>query len=364
MRHILKNLLTATALAGAIAATPALASDFYKGKTVNFVVGYAPGGGSDLTCRLFANHMSKYVEGNPNIVVRNMPGASGANAINYVGEAARPDGLNAICGTLSILLPMLDDPALRVDLTKFQFVAGVSDSQVFFVRSDVGPGLKTGQDIFNVPEFTFGGFRVTANKDLPARLAMHMLGLKYKYVTGINGDGAGRTAVQQNFVHGWLEGLASYVTITDPTMVKTGMVVPLFQTGLLNDKGELNRRDAALPGVPTFVEFYEQKFGKKPSGPHWDAYYAVLAPYAVSQRSLAFPPGTPPEAVKAMRDAFDKMLKDPAFLADAAKVLGEGAEVFGADRVQDTFVKALSPSDAIKQVLRAMVESGNAATRK
>src|SRR5690606_28983368 len=136
----------------------------------------------------------------------------------------------------------------------------------------------------------YGGFRVDSAKDIPARLYLDLLGLDYKYVTGINGDGAGRAAIQQNFVNTWMEGLASYVSITDPTMVKTGEVVPLFQSGLLDDDGQMTEKDPAVPDVPTFLEFYETKFGKKPEGPKWDAVNVILGTYAASQRSVALAP--------------------------------------------------------------------------
>src|SRR5690606_9502654 len=88
----LSGMIGAAALAGAclLAGPTSAAAPFYEGKTLSFIVGYAPGGSSDITCRLFAKHLSRFIEGNPTIVVRNMPGASGWNALNYVGEAARP----------------------------------------------------------------------------------------------------------------------------------------------------------------------------------------------------------------------------------------------------------------------------------
>ena len=248
---------------------------------------------------MFANHLGRHIDGNPTIVVRNMPGASGANAANFVGEAARNDGLTALCGTISIALPLLNDPALRVDFTKFNFITGVADSQVFYVRTDVKPGLKNGQDIFNAQDLIYGGFFVSSTKDLSARPALNVLGLKYKYITGINGDGAGRTAVQQNFVNAWMEGLASYVTITDPTLVKTGVVVPVFQSGLPDEQGELTRRDIAAPDIPTFLDLYKAKFGKMPEGKDWDIVKLLLGSQAVAQRALALAPEAPPAAVEA-----------------------------------------------------------------
>ncbi|MGE3245367.1 MAG: hypothetical protein AB7F96_04700 [Beijerinckiaceae bacterium] len=353
-----KSVLAACA-AAALLASPASAADpFYKGKTISFVVGYAPGGGSDLSCRVFAKHMPKYIAGNPTIIVRNMPGASGANAINYVGEAARPDGLTAVCGTLSILLPMLDDPALRVDLRKFHFIAGVADSQVMYVRKDVKPGINKPDDVFKAEGLVLGGFLVTSAKDIPERLLADLAGIKYRYVTGLRGDGGGRTAMRQGIINMYMEAVASFATITMPTLVKSGTVLPLFQTGLLDDKGDLTQRDPSLPDIPTFLDFYKAKFGKEPSGQMWEAINAILGPYAVSQRGLALAPNAPKEASAALRAAVPATLKDKEFLADARKSMGEGIQAFGGERVQTTFMKALDIKPELKAFLKAYVEQG------
>ncbi len=365
MNHI-KSLLavstlsmSALALSPGVTGTAAMAADpYYKGKTVKFVVGYRPGGGSDLSCRVFAKHMSKHVAGNPTIIVQNMPGASGANALNYVGEVARPDGLTAICGTLSILLPILEDPALRVDLRKFHYIAGVADSQVMYVRSDVKPGIKKASDVFNAQGLVLGGFRVTSAKDIPERLLADMLGLKYRYVAGLRGDGGGRAAMKQGIINLYMEAVASFGTITMPTMVKNGTVVPLFQSGLLDDNGNLTQKDPALPNIPTFHAFYKAKFGKEPAGQKWDAILSVLGPYAVSQRSIALSPNAPKEAVAALRAGVPATLKDKGFLADAKKSMGEGIQAFGGDRVQKTILKALDVKPEMKKFFRAYVEEG------
>lgn len=359
-----RRIFAAVIAMAACCAVPANAAEpYYKGKTINFIVGYAPGGGSDLTCRVFANHMGRYIDGNPTIVVKNMPGASGANAANYVAEAARPDGLTALCGTISFALSLLGDRALRVDFAKFNYIVGVADSQVFYVRSDVKPGIKNAIDIFNAENLIYGGFFVSSTKDLSARPALNALGLKYKYVTGINGDGAGRTAVQQNFVNAWMEGLASYVSITDPTLVKTGVVVPVFQSGLPDQNGEITQRDIAAPTIPTFIDLYKEKFGKLPSGMDWDVVKLLLGSQAVAQRALALAPNAPPEAVQALRAATDPMLQDPKFREEAERVMGLGVQAFPGERVAKVLQGALTGPAETRAYIKELVESGSKATR-
>jgi len=359
-KHIVASMLAVAFLsAGAQAEVP-----FYKGKTISFIVGFAPGGSSDLTCRVIANHMSRHIAGNPNIVVKNMPGAAGANAANYVGEAARNDGLTALCGTVSFALALLDDPALRVDFTKFQHIVGVADSQVFYVRSDVKPGMKTAADIFHAEGLVLGGFFVSNTKDLSIRPGLNALGIKYKYVTGINGDGAGRTAIQQNFVNAWEEGLASFVSITEPTLVKTGIVVPVFQSGLPDENGEITQRDPSAPDIPTYLELYKEKFGKAPSGKDWDAASLLWGSQVVAQRAVALSPNAPADAVSALRAAVEPMLSDPEFRSEAEHVMGVGVRAFPGERVATILERALHAPPETRAYLKEMVETGNKATRE
>src|SRR5215211_6162453 len=77
--------------AGAPARADAV-SNFYTGKTVNLVIGYAPGGGYDLYARTLARHMARHIPGNPNIIVQNMPGAGSLKAANFLYTIAPKDG--------------------------------------------------------------------------------------------------------------------------------------------------------------------------------------------------------------------------------------------------------------------------------
>jgi len=363
MKHLITATASAAILAGATFSAVAQDKPFYEGKTLNFVVGYTAGGASDLSCRVFANHLGKHIAGNPTIVIRNMPGASGMNAINYVGEAARNDGLTALCGTVSIMPPLLRNPELRVDLGKFTFIMGVADSQVFFIRADVAPGIKEGEDIFKAQNIVYGGFAVDSAKDVTGRAYLDLLGIQYKYVTGYSSDGDGRTAIQQNFVNTWMEGLGSYVAVTDPTLAKPGTIVPIFQSGLLDNEGKMTVRDPAVPDTPTFMEFYKAHFNAEPEGPLWDTVNAINGTYAASQRSIGMAPGAPQEAVAALQAAVEPLLADEEFWKEARQVLGDGVQIFGGDRVQSVYQNALNPSESTVEAIKKMVETGHAATR-
>src|SRR5438445_8129444 len=85
----------AMVVTAALAATPAHAdtvADFYKGKQINLIVGYGPGGGYDIYARLLARHFGRFIPGHPNVVVQNMPGAGSLRAVNYLNKIAPKDG--------------------------------------------------------------------------------------------------------------------------------------------------------------------------------------------------------------------------------------------------------------------------------
>ena len=82
----------------------AMASSFYEGKTISFVVGLAPGGGYDVYARLLARHLPKYVPGSPKIIVENRVGAASGTAATYVYRIAPKDG--TVVGVTLEILPL------------------------------------------------------------------------------------------------------------------------------------------------------------------------------------------------------------------------------------------------------------------
>ena len=353
-----------TLLAFGVSQIALAADNFYKGKRVTVMIGYSPGGGSDLTGRLVSRHLGRHVAGNPQFIVKNMPGAGGTIAVNYVGEAAKPDGQTAFWGTFPLQAQLLGDEALKVDLRKFEYIAGTPGNQVLYIRSGVAPGIKKPADIFKAQKVVLGGLRVSSNKDLAERLALEILGVKYKYVTGFKGNSRARAAVQQSVVNTYLEGLPSYLGVAVPTMVKTGMVTPIYQLGVPSKSGDQMERDPEASDIPVMAELYEMKHGKKPSGIAYAAYVALTSPYAIAQRVLALAPGSPKDAIKALRVGVLKMREDPAFQADMMKVIKYKLPVYPGERAEKAMLSALGISGDVKAFLKNHLENGKKLARK
>src|SRR5262245_3607108 len=115
-------------------------ADFYRNKTVRIVVGFSAGGGYDQYSRLIARHLSKYIPGNPTIIVDNMAGAGSIIAANHTFNAAPKDGtmIGNISGPI-ILEQLFGNPAVQFDLAKFRYLAvPVSESYVMVLQPKPG----------------------------------------------------------------------------------------------------------------------------------------------------------------------------------------------------------------------------------
>src|SRR3981189_1618816 len=178
------------------AAPKAHADDpFYKGKRLTILINFAPGGPTDLEGRLFAKHLSRHIEGQPNVAIQNRDGAGRIVGPKYRGEVAPRDGSIAGYFTGTAFMYALDPERFRVDFKTYQFVATQAGTTVHFVRTDVAPGMKEPTDIAKAKDLIVGGLSVDTPKDLRLRLGMDMLGLPYKYVTGYRSRPAARVGV-------------------------------------------------------------------------------------------------------------------------------------------------------------------------
>src|SRR5947207_4310550 len=129
---------------------PAMAEDFYAGKTLRIIVGVEAGGTVDTMARLFASYLRRHIPGNPLVVIQNMPSAAGVGATNFVYEKAEPDGLTILFNSWDPLAQALGDQGMRARYENFEYVGGVGESRVIYGLTDMVPvGLKQSYDIIN-----------------------------------------------------------------------------------------------------------------------------------------------------------------------------------------------------------------------
>jgi tripartite-type tricarboxylate transporter receptor subunit TctC len=287
----------------------AASDEFFKGKSIRFVVGNSVGGAMDDWGRFLAQHLGRNIPGNPDFVVQNMAGAGGVIAANYVYNVAKPDGL-----TLGFINPaiyidqLLGSKEVKFDWRKFSWIGSPERiDQVLFIRSDVP--YKTLEDMRKAsePPRCAALARAGLGYFLP-RLLDEGLGVKLHMVLGYGGGGEMNLAIEKGEVHCRAGTVSAYVG-REPTRtwIKTGFVRALVQSG--------TKRYSKLPEVPTLYELMETH--KTPDA------VKRLAKVMLSSGDLGRPiissPGTPPDRVKMLREAFTKTMKDPALIADATK---------------------------------------------
>ena len=303
-----------------LAPVVAAEKSYYQGKNIVFLINFAAGGPTDIEGRIVARHLGKYIPGNPAIIVQNMPGAGGVTGMNFLGEVAKPDGLTMGYFTGPYNHQMMRTPTLRVDLGKLPYIASVASVTVCYIRSDVPPGIKKPTDIAKAARFRAGGVSFDSNKDLRFRLAFDILGLKYDYVTGYNSSNDARLAVQRNEIQYHDENIPGYRGVVEPQLVKTGIVTPLYYHDVVKPDGTMGK-SPDYPELNSFTEVYTQIHGKPPTGIKYEALKAAnMASQNLSRVGL-LPPGSPPEAVAALRQAFVGLSNDEEFIGDAKKVM-------------------------------------------
>jgi len=300
---------------------------FYAGRSLELLVPYATGGGTDLQARFMTPYLRKYIAGNPRIQVVNVPGADGVIGLNKFALTQPHNGDSAIFGTgAGSLLYLLREPGVRYDLRKFVPALAVPGGDVFYVSPSTG--VKKPADLLRPNQPLRLAAAMPVGGDTLALVALKLLGVKAQAIMGYEGKGRARVAFEQGETNLDYQSTTSYL-MNVTTLVERGQAVPLFTTGLM--KGGQLLRDPVFPHLPTVGEAYEEMYGGKPAGPAWEAVKALVTTVNTMQKILWFHADAPPEAVEAVRAAAAKMAQDPQFLREGMKIMGDYRLVFGED---------------------------------
>lgn len=358
-------LSTAAIAVAALAATaPAMGASkpFYKGKRITFIGNYPAGGANSTEGRIFAQHLARHIPGKPRIIFRDMGGAGGLVATNFLAEAARPNGMTVGFFTWNPIAQVLSDPGLRINYPQFEFVAAAAPPVIAYIRKDVAPGINGPRDFLKAKGFKFGGLRATSTHDLKGRLSLDLLigSNNYKTVTGYRGFTPIFAAIHQNEVQYHTTSIPGYRRVVEPTMEKPGLVTVLFQYETPTADGKF-KRSANLPDLPTWLEVYQMKHGKgaMPSGMKWEALKFLNTLNSQLFRMVFLPPKSPKAARDALRQAFAAVVTDKKFLAAYRKAIkADPAVIVGADgeKIIQSTLKNVDPK--LKKFFRDYVKLG------
>jgi tripartite-type tricarboxylate transporter receptor subunit TctC len=326
----------------AAAVMPAAAdpvADFYRGKTVTMLVATSPGGDYDTRGRLIARHIGRHIPGEPQVVVRNMPGAVGLQAANWLANIAPKDGtvLHMIMQNMSAHQAM-GGPGVEFDTRKFFWIGNTTDSPNV-INSWHTTGIKTIQEVMTKELIV--GAPGTATSSVYYPKAMNaLLGTKFKIVSGYPGGNDVNIAMERGEVGG--RGSNSWASwkSTRPHWLKDEKIYILVQVGL--------KRHPELANVPLLTELAKNDDDR--------AVLAFLSADTELTRAVVTTPGVPAERVSALRRAFDATMKDPQFLAEANKMnidvspsTGEEAQKV-AEMIANTPPKVLARTKEILEI--------------
>jgi tripartite-type tricarboxylate transporter receptor subunit TctC len=293
------------AVGAALTASPALAVDYYAGKTIEFVVGADAGGGYDIYARLVARHISRHIGGNPTVLVKNMPGAGSTRAGIFISTVAPKDGssLGAMMPG-AIMGPLLDDrPDTQFDPTKVIYI-GTADSGVRVCATFQNSKIKTFEDAQKARTVVGATAAGGATRDY-AYLHNKTAGAKFEVVSGYKGTSEIALAMERGEVDGTCGWDWSSVKSQKADWVRDKKMNVLVQVAL-DPEPELTRL-----GIPQIWQYVTREDDRKVA--------ELVISQQVFQRSYIAPPGTPAEQVNILRTAFDQTVKDAQFLADAEK---------------------------------------------
>src|SRR4051794_27124018 len=203
------------------------AADFYQGKTLTMIVGFAPGGGVDTTARLLARHLARFIPGQPGVVVQNMEGAAGVIAANYLARRVAPDGLTlAVPGRSWFVEGVVKSSGVTFDPTKFTWIGSPGAvNSMMFVRASTG--IKTFDELKSSPRtLTFGSLGSTTPTGMvPTMLAAR--GVPIKVIYGYVSTARVLLALEQGEVDGVFTVEESFSRRQD--LIKNKVVIPILQ---------------------------------------------------------------------------------------------------------------------------------------
>lgn len=332
--------IAATAAVLATSASAQTDRDFYRGRSLEILIGAAPGGAYDLPGRLMSRHIGRHIAGEPNVLVRNMPGANSLTMANHLYNVAAQDG--SVIGMPNINLPI--EPLLRpgrdsakFDITKFQWIGAPTEEMYVTFVWHTAP-VKTVADLRQTEILMGSTGAAGENSALP--LVMNALaGTKMRLVKGYGGQSDVFLALERGEVQGNTTG-STNLRAEKADWVRDGKVRVLLQYALA--------RAPVFEGAASAMDLVTAEADRA-------AMRFFLAKYRIA-RALFAPPGVPAAHVITLRRAFDATMADSAFLAEAAQLGFEVSPTRGEDVagiIADIYATPSATVERIRRILAA-----------
>ena len=300
VRHA--GLAVLVALLGVTAASAQTPEAFYKGKSIDLIIGYPPAGSNDVYARALARHIGKHIPGKPNVIPRNMPGAGSLLAVNQVFNISPKDGSVIGIGAPTLALDeKLGTQGVRFKTAELNWVGRV-DSLINMVFMWKTSKVQSVEDALKT-EATLSGTGAGSTVSIYPTAMNNVLGTRFKLVMGYKGSAEAQLAVERGEVEGHSTAWTA-LKLGHPDWIKNKDVKVIVQF--------TNKKHPEMQDVPTVVELARTDEQRQ-------ILSAVVSAAEVGT-SFFTAPNAPADRVEALRRAFDETMKDPEFLAEAAKL--------------------------------------------
>jgi tripartite-type tricarboxylate transporter receptor subunit TctC len=312
-------------------------ADFYRGRTVNLIVGYSAGGGYDTYARIFARHVGKHIPGNPAIVVQNMPGAGSLKLANYLYNVAPKDGTTIGVFSRGLAMePLIGGNNTQYDSTKFTWLGSGTNEHSVFVVWHTAP-VKTWNDLVSKP-FTVGGEGSGSDPDIYALLLRNAFGAKLRLISGYPGTAELAIALERGEVDSRASWSWSSLKSLRPHWIAEKKVHFPVQLNLAPNP--------ELPDVPLIMQFAKNDQQRQ-------MLRLVLSRQDMARPFIA-PPSLPEERRTALRKAFDDTMADPELIAEM-KARGQEVNPVSGPAIEKMIAELYaSPKDVVAETRKAI----------
>lgn len=324
----------ATLVAGAGAAR---ADDFFKGKSISIVIGFSAGGDYDLRARLLARHMDRHIEGNPVILARNMPGAGGVAATNWLAKLAPRDGTAMLMASQNTpLIQALGTTGVEFDARQFNWIGNTTNSPNL-ISVWAGRGV-TSVDDARKREVTVGASGIGSGSYYYPAAANAVGGTKFKIVTGYPGGNDINIAMERGEVDGRGSNSLAAWKSTRPHWIAEGKLIHIVQIALT--------RHPELKDVPLLSELAQNDLDRSAMN--------LIAAETAMARAVTTTQDVPRPRVTMMRRAFDATMKDKEFIGEADR-LGFDINPARGEEVQKIVEGIITAPPAVVQRVNAIL---------
>ncbi len=325
---IIKTLVTSGLALGMLLSASNAKDVSFEGETIEFIMPYNAGGGTDQWGRFYAPLLSQALPGKPNIIIKNMPGGGSTKGANYFAERASKDGLTIFASSASTQIPfLLGDDRIKYDFKDWYAVLTSPTGGVVYVSDSLG--IKDINDIEKLKnsELVFGSQGPTS-MDLIPLLAFDLLELNVHPVFGMKGRKEGRLAFLRGETNIDFQTSSAYLKEVVPALTK-GKSIPLFAWGVLDDDGNF-QRDPSFPELPHFAEVYEKFTGKSLNEESFKAWKTLFTASFPSQKMLVLPKDVPADVIETYENALKKVISESDFKEKSEIHLGTYDQTVGA----------------------------------